>query len=289
MFTYFRAAPRLKDAEIHSQEEYRSLYKQLLIQIWKLYHLCRLIHADLSEYNLLVHKSILYMIDVSQSVEHDHPNALEFLRKDLSNVQAFFRKYGVRVPNMRTLFEYVVKSVSEIPNSTGSDLKSCIVSHTSTPELDTILDSYTEDFMKMVDDMPDGHYMTQEMAVDESVFKSTFIPRTLDEVAHFEREVFEDRGTDQVYKSVVGMQDTSSSDDDTDEESEDDDFEVSSLELENEFEERQSKVLKKDEDKEVKRERKRAVKEEKRVQRENKMPKKVKRRKEKESSGKKKK
>ena len=26
------------------------------------------------------------MIDVSQSVEHDHPHALEFLRKDATNI-----------------------------------------------------------------------------------------------------------------------------------------------------------------------------------------------------------
>ena len=28
----------------------------------------------------------LYMIDVSQSVEHDHPHALEFLRTDCTNI-----------------------------------------------------------------------------------------------------------------------------------------------------------------------------------------------------------
>ena len=27
-----------------------------------------------------------YIIDVSQSVEHDHPHALEFLRKDCTNI-----------------------------------------------------------------------------------------------------------------------------------------------------------------------------------------------------------
>lgn len=32
------------------------------------------------------HDGDAYIIDVSQSVEHDHPHALEFLRKDCSNV-----------------------------------------------------------------------------------------------------------------------------------------------------------------------------------------------------------
>jgi RIO kinase 1 len=35
---------------------------------------------------LLYHEGKAYVIDVSQSVEHDHPNALEFLRKDLVSI-----------------------------------------------------------------------------------------------------------------------------------------------------------------------------------------------------------
>ena len=45
------------------------------------------------------------MIDVSQSVEHDHPNALVFLRKDCENAISFFRKNGVAaVPSLQQLF-----------------------------------------------------------------------------------------------------------------------------------------------------------------------------------------
>ena len=33
----------------------------------------------------------VYVIDVSQSVEHDHPHALEFLRKDCANVNGEWR------------------------------------------------------------------------------------------------------------------------------------------------------------------------------------------------------
>jgi len=32
------------------------------------------------------HSGDVYIIDVSQAVEHDHPHALEFLRKDCANV-----------------------------------------------------------------------------------------------------------------------------------------------------------------------------------------------------------
>jgi RIO kinase 1 len=49
----------------------------------------------------------LYIIDVSQSVEHDHPHASEFLRKDLSNVTDYFAKKGVRVMSIMELFKFV--------------------------------------------------------------------------------------------------------------------------------------------------------------------------------------
>ena len=36
------------------------------------------------------HEGVIYVIDVSQSVEHDHPHALEFLRKDCTNVTGMY-------------------------------------------------------------------------------------------------------------------------------------------------------------------------------------------------------
>jgi RIO kinase 1 len=37
------------------------------------------------------------MIDVSQSVERDHPQALNFLHRDINNINDFFKKKGVKV------------------------------------------------------------------------------------------------------------------------------------------------------------------------------------------------
>lgn len=39
-------------------------------------------------------KGKLWIIDVSQSVEHDHPHALEFLRVDCANITKFFTHKG---------------------------------------------------------------------------------------------------------------------------------------------------------------------------------------------------
>lgn len=47
-----------------------------------LVHFCSLLVVPIFRY----HDGGVYVIDVSQSVEHDHPCALEFLRKDCTNV-----------------------------------------------------------------------------------------------------------------------------------------------------------------------------------------------------------
>ena len=60
-----------------------------------MYQKCRLIHADLSEYNLLWHRGRVVFIDVGQSVEPSHPNGLEFLLRDCTNVSGFFERAGV--------------------------------------------------------------------------------------------------------------------------------------------------------------------------------------------------
>lgn len=46
------AAPRLKDAVIHTSE-YKALYLQCVAMVRTMYQECRLVHADLSEYNIL--------------------------------------------------------------------------------------------------------------------------------------------------------------------------------------------------------------------------------------------
>merc|ERR1719270_1878279 len=89
-------APRLRDVEL-SCSKARELYWDLCLTVRKIYHACKLVHGDLSEFNLLYHEGKAYVIDVSQSVEHDHPRALDFLRKDLQNLTEFFRRKGVNV------------------------------------------------------------------------------------------------------------------------------------------------------------------------------------------------
>ncbi|XP_047205037.1 serine/threonine-protein kinase RIO3 [Girardinichthys multiradiatus] len=87
-------APKLKDVMLGS-EEMKEAYQQVLQLMQKLYQDCSLVHADLSEYNMLWHQGKVWLIDVSQSVEPTHPHGLEFLFRDCRNVSTFFQKRGV--------------------------------------------------------------------------------------------------------------------------------------------------------------------------------------------------
>lgn len=45
---------------------------------------------------------------MSQSVDLDHPRALDFLREDAAHVNSYFRRAGVATLTTRELFEFVV-------------------------------------------------------------------------------------------------------------------------------------------------------------------------------------
>ncbi|PIU89231.1 serine/threonine protein kinase [archaeon CG06_land_8_20_14_3_00_37_11] len=82
------AAPLLKDVVLEKPEEW---YKIIINNMVKLYK-GGLVHADLSEFNILVHKNRPIFIDMAQSVLIEHPKAGEFLRKDFENINNYFRK-----------------------------------------------------------------------------------------------------------------------------------------------------------------------------------------------------
>uniref|UniRef100_A0A8C2KY17 Serine/threonine-protein kinase RIO3 n=1 Tax=Cyprinus carpio TaxID=7962 RepID=A0A8C2KY17_CYPCA len=87
-------APKLKDSTL-SSEDMKKAYYQVLNIMQRLYQDCNLVHADLSEYNMLWHDGQVWFIDVSQSIEPTHPHGLEFLFRDCRNVAKFFQKAGV--------------------------------------------------------------------------------------------------------------------------------------------------------------------------------------------------
>ncbi|RHN46896.1 putative non-specific serine/threonine protein kinase [Medicago truncatula] len=100
------AAPRLKDADL-SLDRLREGYVEMIVAMRTLYQKCRLVHGDLSEYNILYNEGHLYIIDVSQGVDLDHPLAFEFLIEDCIHVSDFFKKHGVGVMTIVELFVFI--------------------------------------------------------------------------------------------------------------------------------------------------------------------------------------
>jgi RIO kinase 1 len=79
--------PQLRNVELEDPER---TYSQILEIIMTLYKKAGLVHADLSEFNIL-YGDQPYLIDMGQSVTRDHPRALPFLMRDIRNINRFFR------------------------------------------------------------------------------------------------------------------------------------------------------------------------------------------------------
>jgi RIO kinase 1 len=80
-----------------AMEDAGAVYRQILAFIKDLYNRANLVHADLSEFNILYDGTRAIVIDMGQAVTPDHPRALAFLQRDIRNINRFFGKYtGIR-------------------------------------------------------------------------------------------------------------------------------------------------------------------------------------------------
>lgn len=100
------SAPLMREADLNSP---RQFLRKILEHVARLYQKARLVHGDLSEYNVMVWKGEPVIFDLSQSVPLEHPNADEFLRRDLENLQRYFMKLGVDVPSVEEMQRRVTR------------------------------------------------------------------------------------------------------------------------------------------------------------------------------------
>ncbi len=84
------------------------VYEVLLTYIERLYRKAKLVHGDLSEYNIMMWKGKPVIFDVAQAVPTSHPMAGFFLRRDLTNVNRFFKRLGVKVLSAEEIYKKVV-------------------------------------------------------------------------------------------------------------------------------------------------------------------------------------
>lgn len=269
-----RSAPLIKDVEFEDSEasaRWRSLYLEVLGYMRIMYQKCRLVHADLSEYNILYHNDKPWIIDVSQSVEHDHPRSLEFLRMDIKNVCAFFSRKSVNTISEQVVFGFVTNTKGPLDLfETSKALEN--LAHLSESSLEGLVAG------------------ENEANVNTEVFRQQYIPQNLRQVYDVDRDtekVEKGEGQDLVYQSLLATSDVRNSDNKEMEvsargSSETDKSDASiasddtSLKGQRNGKEERRPRGKRFEDKETRKEHKQQVKEEKREKRKTKMPKQVK-------------
>ncbi|ADL58974.1 serine protein kinase RIO [Methanothermobacter marburgensis] len=87
-------APTMR--EVPPDDPERAL--ELIVEyMHRLYTGARLVHGDLSFFNILNHSGEPVIIDVSQAMVLDHPLAMELLERDIKNVVRDFKRLGVNV------------------------------------------------------------------------------------------------------------------------------------------------------------------------------------------------
>ena len=84
-------------------------YAQAISIIKDLYNKAKLVHGDFSEYNIFKTENGLIIFDLGSGVDLRHPNAQEFLKRDIYNIIKFFNKRGISVDDPDELFEDIVK------------------------------------------------------------------------------------------------------------------------------------------------------------------------------------
>ena len=105
--------PSLKEVKI-SDEDAQLFYDQIIESMRRMYVRASLVHADLSEYNILIDIENMeaVIIDVGQAVTLNHPNARDFLLRDVENIRRFFKKYGVG-EETKTILEKIKQKTDE--------------------------------------------------------------------------------------------------------------------------------------------------------------------------------
>jgi RIO kinase 1 len=100
-------APLLKD--IKKPKDPLNLFSEILNFMKNLYNKAKLVHGDLSEYNILYHNQKPVVIDVSQAVSTQHPKAEVYLARDIKNIFNYFEKLGIKTSDPEDFYYDVIK------------------------------------------------------------------------------------------------------------------------------------------------------------------------------------
>jgi RIO kinase 1 len=95
-------APHLRDVPLQAAKTW---YDKIVEMTKDLHDKAKLVHGDLSEYNILVPDGYPVLIDFAQAVTTEHPEAMEFLRRDIENLNNYFKGLNVRTRTFDRIFK----------------------------------------------------------------------------------------------------------------------------------------------------------------------------------------
>lgn len=98
-------APQIRSVQLEDPE---AVYTEILKFMRLGYRKAHLVHADLSEYNILWYDEKPWIIDCGQAMVIDHPNHMEFLRRDIANINRYFRSLDVKIKSEEEILRLVV-------------------------------------------------------------------------------------------------------------------------------------------------------------------------------------
>jgi|TARA_B110001454_G_C12648413_1_gene404388 RIO kinase 1 len=111
-------SPRLKDIEVNDPGAVFDDLLEILAVIWQT---CNLVHADFSEYNILWRQGVPWVIDVGQAVITRHPNAKEFLVRDVTRLTEWAGRKGHETQVAENLVRVLDGPVPDLSENTSVD------------------------------------------------------------------------------------------------------------------------------------------------------------------------
>jgi len=99
-------APQLKDVILDDPTE---TYDEIISFIIDGYQDAHLVHGDMSEYNILMMDDQPILIDCGQAMTADHFNSPELLKRDIHNINRFFKNRGADIIRTEVILEETLR------------------------------------------------------------------------------------------------------------------------------------------------------------------------------------
>ena len=97
-------APTFAETEVDESD-----YDWAFETIGRLWKRAKLVHADFSEFNVFKTGRERVLFDMGSAVLSSHPQSLEFLKRDVSNMVRFFRKRGIAKADADSWMEEIAR------------------------------------------------------------------------------------------------------------------------------------------------------------------------------------